>query len=214
MRRFAFLCAIAASAAAVFASDPIPRDEYRSRRTELRRILEGPMVLFGRSEGPDEVFRVSQEPNFFYLTGWDEPGAILLLTKSEEILFLPHRNGRREIYMGHRTAPDDANAGAETGFDSVLPIERFESQFAKALDSGPSVYVLPEAPETAHVKSLAPMREMVPAGPVIAKLRVKKSAAEVTAIQHATDVSVRAQLEGWKRIHAGGSEYEAAGAFF
>jgi Xaa-Pro aminopeptidase len=171
------------------------------------------LVLFGRSEGPDEVFRIGQEPNFFYLTGWDEPGAILLLAKSEEILFLPHRNSRREIYMGHRSAPDDANAPGETGFDSVLPTERFESQFAKALDSGPSVYALPDASETARLKSLAPMRDIVPAGPVIAKLRVKKSPTEVAAIQHATDVSVQAQQEAWKRIRPGGSEYEAAGAF-
>jgi Xaa-Pro aminopeptidase len=213
MRRFASLCAIAAIAAIAFASDPIPRDEYRSRRAELRKTLEGPLVMFGRSEGPDEVFRVSQEPNFYYLTGWDEPGAILLLTKSEETLFLPHRNNRREIYMGHRIAAGDANAPGETGFDSVLPIERFESQFAKALDSGPSVYALADASETDRLKSLAPMREIVPAGPVIAKLRVKKSPTEVAAIQHATDVSVQAQQEAWKRIHPGGSEYEAAGAF-
>ncbi len=213
MRQFAFLCAIVASAAIALASDPIARDEYRSRRAELRKTLEGPLALFGRGEGPDEVFRGFQEPNFYYLTGWEEPGAILLLTKSEEILFLPHRNSRREIYMGRRTAAEDANAGAETGFDSVLPVERFESQFAKALDSGPEVYALADRAGTDRLKSLAPLREISGAGTLVAKLRVKKSPGEIAAIQHATEISVQAQRDAWKHIRAGGTEYEAAGAF-
>ncbi len=50
--------------------------------------------------------------------------------------------------MGRRTAAEDANAAAETGFDAVLPLERFESQFAKALETGPDVYALPDHPET------------------------------------------------------------------
>jgi Xaa-Pro aminopeptidase len=213
MRQFAFLCAVIASVAAAYASDPIARDEYRSRRAELRKGLEGPLVLFGRAEGSDDVFRGFQEPNFYYLTGWEEPGAILLLTKSEEILFLPHRNSRRELYMGRRTAAEDANAAAETGFDSVLPVERFESQFARALDTGPEVYALSDHPETERVKALAPLREIRAASALVAKLRIKKSPAEIAAIQHATDVSIQAQREAWKHVRAGGAEYEAAGAF-
>ena len=61
--------------ASAFAADPIPREEYHARRAEFRKKLDGVLVLFGRSEGPDEVYRAAQDSNFYYLTGWSEPGA-------------------------------------------------------------------------------------------------------------------------------------------
>jgi Xaa-Pro aminopeptidase len=213
MRKFFGFCVFVALAAPVLATDSIPRSEYANRRAQLRKSLEGPLVLFGRTEGSDEVFRTAQEPNFYYLTGWTEPGAILLLTPADEVLFLPRRNARREIYMGRRVAPEDADARDQTGMAQVQPVERFESQFTKALETGPKVYALTTAPELPGLKALAPMREIAPAAPMIAKLRVMKSEAEIAAIQRATDVSIRAQRAAWKRVRPGSAEYEASAAF-
>ena len=46
-----------------------------------------------------------QEPNFEYLTGWHEPGAALLLTPKDEVLFLPPRVANRETSAAARPAP-------------------------------------------------------------------------------------------------------------
>ncbi len=70
----------------------------------------GVLLLKGRAEAYDPVFRFQQDPNFYYLTGWSEPGAVLLLTPSEEILFLPHHDERVERYSGKRTSAEDADA--------------------------------------------------------------------------------------------------------
>ena len=94
-----------AAAFCAFGSDPISKDEYRTRRAELRKKLDGGLVLFGWSEGHDPVYRTPQGTNFHYLTGWTEPGAILLITPTEDKLFIPNRNERVEIYNGHRSAP-------------------------------------------------------------------------------------------------------------
>src|SRR5436309_2270875 len=144
MRKFGVLCALA-TITTVFASDPIPRDEYHARRAELRKKLDGVLVLFGYTEGADEVYRIEQNSNFQYLTGWTEPGAIVLLSPAEEMLFVPHRNARREIYNGKRIAPEDANAAAATGFDSVLPPEKFEASLRHALDSYTGFYAVANA---------------------------------------------------------------------
>ena len=66
-----------------------PMDEYRARRANLRKELSGVLVLFAHTEARDQVYRAAPEPNFYYLTGWTEPGARLLLTPKREILFLP-----------------------------------------------------------------------------------------------------------------------------
>jgi len=193
---------------APFALAKMPPDEFRTRRANLRKTLDGTIVLFGRVEGRDEVFRSEQDPDFFYLTGWSEPGARLLVTPSREILFLPHHNPRLEHYQGKRSAAEDADVRAVTGFEEVLPIEKFEGELDRALNGQERVYALSSQPFTEKLKSLYPFRDIFDASPLISKLRMKKSPAEIAAIQHATDVSLEAQRASWKRIAPGIYEYQ------
>jgi Xaa-Pro aminopeptidase len=51
------------------------------------------------------------------------------------------------------------------------------------------------------------------AAPLITRLRVTKSPAELAAIQHSTDVSMEAHRAVWKRIAAGLYEYQLAATF-
>ncbi len=213
MRQISVLWIAGAVTSFLFAASSIPKSEYQARRTELRKTLEGPLVLFGRTEGRDEVFRLGQEQNFYYLTGFSEPGAILVLTKHDEYLFIPHHNERREIYNGKRTAPEDAEARTTTGFDNVVGLEKFESVMSKALESGEHVYGLTDRPDTERVKRLAPLREVTSAAPLIAALRVKKSPGEVAEITRATNVTVAAQKAAWKKITPGIYEYQAVAVF-
>src|SRR5260370_171942 len=129
MRRFLALVVLLAP----FATPKMPVEEFRARRANLRKALDGVLVLFGRVEGRDEVFRSDQEPNFYYLTGWSQPAARLLITPTEEILFLPHHNERAERFQGKRASAEDSGISTLTGFDQALPIETFETTPSKAL---------------------------------------------------------------------------------
>ena len=188
----------------------MPLDEFRARRANLRKSLDGVLVLAAATEGRDAVFRFGQEPNFYYLTGWAQPGARLLMTASSEILFLPHHNERGELYTGKRASAEDAGVQALTGFDEVLPIERLEAELDKALNSSEKLYALAGEPVTDQLRARYPFREISDGAPLITKLRVKKSAAEIAAIQHSTDVSIEAQRAAWKRIASGAYEYQVA----
>jgi len=194
----------------VFAAPAISNSEYRGRRAALRKTLDGTLVLFGRSEGPDELFGFVQEPNFFYLSGWNEPGAILMITPGKDVLFLPPHNEKRERYTGKRSSAEDANAQAIAGFDVVAGIEKFETQLDQALSAHENVYTLPGQSENEKLKSRCAFREFGNAAVLIAKLRMKKSPVELNAIQHATDVSIEAHRAAWKRIAAGLYEYQLA----
>ena len=61
-------------------------EQYRSRRTELGKSLsDGVTVIFGRREEQEDLRTgFFQEANFYYLTGWKEPGAVLLLAPLPE----------------------------------------------------------------------------------------------------------------------------------
>ena len=112
----------------VNALKPQPTSFGRGAAALRHSLDDGVFLLKGQTEGYDPIFRFAQEPNFYYLTGWTEPGAVLLLTPSDEILFLPRHDQRAERYHGRRTSAEDADARAATGFDKILPIEKLESE--------------------------------------------------------------------------------------
>jgi len=92
---------------------------YHARRVALAGKLHGGVaVLFAGEESVVDYMPYRQDSDFYYLTGWSEPGAALLLVaepesaplpaetnvytprKYTEILFLPTRNLRQEKYTG------------------------------------------------------------------------------------------------------------------
>src|SRR3954467_12725590 len=53
---------------------------YHARRVALsQKTNGGVVVLFAPVERPDEIFGFHQDSNFYYLSGWTEPGAGLLI---------------------------------------------------------------------------------------------------------------------------------------
>jgi Xaa-Pro aminopeptidase len=184
--------------------------EFAARRASLEKQLDGTLVLFAAAGTGEGIDGFHQEPNFYYLTGLAEPGAAVLFTHSSAILFLPAHDEKVERYTGRHASAEDTGVQAGTGFENILPLGRFESEFAKALETSEKVYALPDDTHTAALKTLAPLRTVRDAAPLITALRVKKSAAEIDAIQHSTDVSVEAHRAAWKRMEPGLYEYQLA----
>ncbi|MFB3825818.1 MAG: aminopeptidase P N-terminal domain-containing protein [Bryobacteraceae bacterium] len=178
-------------------------DVHRERRTALVKALpNAAIVLFGRTgqEGDGRSAFV-QDSNFFYLTGWQEPGAVLLIAPPADILFFPPADERRERYYGKIADPQ--------GFGAVLPPQKIESELRAALDRYPRLYTVGER-AVARLKALAPLREVGNAAPALAALRMRKSPSELAAIEHATEVTIAAHREAWRRAAPGLYEYQLA----
>jgi len=198
--------------------------EFAERRAKWRKDNpDGILILFGAKESEDLHYGFFQETNFYYLTGWEEPGAILVLTpepskdepglmerarQPREILFLPQRVPSQEKWTGRKLGPSDSEAAALTGFAKVLPAEQFESQLRALLEIYPGTYVLPN--DAATITRMAPLRATLDALIPLAKLRMEKSPGEISAIQHATDASIEAHRAAWKMMKPGEYEYEIA----
>src|ERR1700740_437422 len=64
-----------------------PNADYRARREALAKKTSGSAVLLfapTEAEGPNAVYGFRQDDNFFYLSGWTEPGAALLVVPAAE----------------------------------------------------------------------------------------------------------------------------------
>src|SRR4030095_10601537 len=118
----------------LYSLDRQPNSDYQARRKALAaKIGSGIVVLFApmESEGPNALYGFRQDDDFFYLTGWTEPGAALLIAAEveasgvnpahpyTEILFLPAHNRVQERWTGPKLGADSPDAAKRTGFDRV-----------------------------------------------------------------------------------------------
>jgi hypothetical protein len=147
-----------------------------------------------------------QETNFLYLTGWREPGAMLIMASEGDFLFIPKRDEIRDRYTGRKAAPEDPNIAAVTGFENVLESSAFASKLKALATEGRAVYGLPST----TIQNALPGRELQSAERPLARLRMIKSPAEIAHIQRSVDATIAAHLASWQRVKAGLYEYQVA----
>src|SRR3981189_2365338 len=126
-----FLLALPLIAQPVF-TDVFPPDEYAARRARvMENIGDGVAILQGTTERPREQ-PLRQSNQFFYLSGVNEPRAILVIDgkTKRSTLYLYGGAERRERMFGSAVYPGDSAVKA-TGIESVLARE----EFAKALEA-------------------------------------------------------------------------------
>ena len=187
--------------------------DFAARRDQLRGMLrKDVVVLFGAKESEDLHYTFFQEPNFFYLTGWQEPGAIVVVTpaKDGDVLFVPPRVPAEEKWTGRKLGPDDAQAREITGFAKVLPTTSFDAELKALLANYPTLFTLPADANSPLLAKAAHGYAMPDARPFLSKLRMEKSPEEIAAIQRATDASIDAHRAAWRMIHPGDYEYQVA----
>lgn len=209
-----------------------PNEEYQARRAKLRASVDGPVVILGYTghEDASEVAVFYQEPYFYYLTGHDEPGAAVLIIPEppsgstlpgpREILFLPPRDPKTEVWDGPKMGPDDPGIVEKTGFQAVEPYSELKPELAKLANTYGNFYTLvPQGPEDGYPhfsKSAAWIREALPHSnvkditAVLAAMRQIKSPGELALMQKAIDLSIEAHLDAMKQMRPGLYEYQIA----
>ena len=93
-RLFFTALVIVALAVTTFAQQPFNKAEFEARRAKLfEKIPDGIAVIFGAKNQFYPV-KFRQSPDFYYLTGIEEPGAILLMMgpSKRSFLFAPRRS--------------------------------------------------------------------------------------------------------------------------
>jgi Xaa-Pro aminopeptidase len=201
--------------------------DYHARRVALAKLMEnGALVLFAptEAEGPNNLFGFRQEDNFYYLTGWSEPGAAVLISASpyREVLFLPEHNTTQEKWTGPKLGPEDPEAAPLTGFDSVEGLDKMHSSLLKILPQ-PRAIVYSElggsGQATASTGPLEWLRRgnsfpnyvaFKDASPLFARLRMVKDAGELELITRAVQASEAAHQAALKAIHPGITEREVS----
>jgi Xaa-Pro aminopeptidase len=214
--------------------EPLP--VFHERRVRLVRETggDGVIVLFGYKDADvaASVTTFHQNENFYYLTGWNEPNAMMLLIPKaakagaapeldKEILFIPARNLFEEKWNGPKLGPDDPDASARTGFPTVKAASLFQSDLLEALKAFPKIYTeLTPQPESGEdyfqaeivskLRGMAPLATFADVRPHVERQRALKSPGEIALLRKAVDASVESHLAAAKTVRAGVWEYEVA----
>jgi Xaa-Pro aminopeptidase len=224
--------------AALRALDRQPGADYRARRVALSEKLDGGVaVLFAatESEGPEAIYGFRQDNNFFYLTGWAEPGAAVVIAPAveatddtparpyTEVLFLPSRSREKEKWRGPQLGPEDPRAAAITGFDRVAPLEEMHDRMLKIEPA--AIYTAfydPIAEAPGSTPSTAPLEWLKRSNAfpnyatfhgiedTIAEMRKHKDRGEIERIRHATAASMAGHRAAMQAMRPGLYEYQIA----
>ncbi len=198
----------------------ISKEEYRGRRQALRKAAsDGVVILFGATEAETGNLRTGffQESNFLYLTGWTEPNAILVILPESaepprEALFLPPRNLASEKWTGPKSDPEDRNLADRIGFEHVESTKSVEDWLASRFQDNWKCYQLEGAPVSDALKHVLAKCEHANAGPLLARLRMTKSPAEISLIRKSIDATIAAHRAAWRMTRPGLFEYQIAAA--
>ena len=120
-------------------TDFLTSDFHRGRRDALREKLpaNSVAVFFAnpvRNRSNDVDYAYHQDPNFYYLTGYKEPDAVLLIFKDKqtasngtsynEIIFVQPRNANAEMWTGRRLG--DAGVKTALGLNQAFNNTEFK----------------------------------------------------------------------------------------
>ena len=213
-----------------------PPSVYRARRVALADKLHGGIaVLFAAEEPALDLMPYRQDEDFYYLTGWNEPGAALLVVAPspqasssrsyKEILFLPTRNPRMEKYTGEKLGADSPDAAERAGVDQVLPLTALPAELNAmlAVDRrlNQSLWTQPASPQArsllGFVRTSLGQDADESARDVTGltqQLRVVKDEGEIVLIRKASEASIQAQFAMMKAIRPGVTERALAGVLW
>jgi Xaa-Pro aminopeptidase len=195
------------------------------RKRVAREIGQGVLVLFAAAptlRNNDVTHEYRQDSDFYYLTGLDEPGAVLVVLGGEaprSVLFVNPKDPEREVWEGLRLGVDGARS---LGVDETLPITELDEQLPRLLIDRSQVICRfggDSLVDQRLVRALGVTRRqmrrgvgcpsaLVDVATVVHEMRRVKQPEEVELLTRAITISGEAHLAAMARAQPGLYEYE------
>ena len=201
---------------------------FAERRTKvLSRMGKGVLLVPSapvaiRNNDVEHAYR--QDSDLYYLTGFDEPESLLLLTtqhpEHRSVLFVRPRHKEREIWDGYRAGVEGAKS--RYGVDAAFPIEELSTRLPDYLEDVDRLHVrlgrvrafddvvfgAVDAVRARARKGVRAPTEYVDPTVILHDLRLRKDSVEVSLMRHAARISGEGHLAAMRAALPGRYEYE------
>ena len=203
------------------------QDPFRARRQRLLQALGHGVAVVPtapeRVRNRDTHHPYRFDSYFWYLTGFPEPDAVLVLVGGAEpqsLLFCREKNEEREIWDGFRYGPEAAREAF--GVDAAYPIGELDGRLAELLADRDSLWHslghdsdwdariagalnAVRAQSRAGKRAPAEIRDLRAA---LDRQRLVKDAHELDCMQRAADIAAAGHARAMARCRPGLAEYE------
>jgi len=177
----------------------------------------------------DIEYRFRQDSDFYYLTGFAEPDAVLVIApgrdNGEYLLFCRERDPERERWDGSRIGPEGVTG--HFAADDAFPIDDIDDILPGIIESCSRVYytmgLYPEfdtriaewvnSLRMREQRGVHTPREFVALDHLLHDMRLYKSRGEVSAMRKAAKIATQAHTNARKRVRPGLYEYEVEAEF-
>lgn len=205
---------------------------YAERRLRLQTKMQGGIAIIPTApevaRNADTHYDYRHDSHFYYLTGFAEPEAVLVLLsgdKAQSILFCREKNPEREIWDGFRHGPEAARE--HFGFDAAYPIAQLDEKLVELMGDQP-VLVYPVGADVAWDARIIRLRaevqakartgirapnEIRDAREPLNEMRLLKDAHEQDIMRRAAKISCDAHCRAMRFTRPGLHEYEIEAEF-
>lgn len=196
----------------------LPKQEFIERRTTLFERLGDNFaaIIFSASEqtrSNDTAYPFRQDSYFWYLTGFNEPDSVLVLTRqngqNQTALFLRPNDPEMETWNGRRLGVE--NAPATLNVDYAFSIETLKDELPALLANVEQIYHLQDLREhndTLMLALLPPSAKLTNLRPHLDEMRLFKSPNEIRLMQQAGQISALGHIRAMRETRPNRFEYE------
>ena len=206
---------------------PIDISPFAARRARLmERMGSGLAVIPTAAEhlrNRDSHYPYRADSYFHYLSGFNEPEAVLLLIAGDNpqsLLFCRTRDAAKEVWNGFRWGPDAACEAF--GFDAAHPIEMLDAKLAELLADQPSLWFSHgyDAAWDARIAAALnavraearngkqPPAQINDVRATLDTMRLIKDDSEIAIMRRAATISANAHIRAMRTTRPGRHEYE------
>ena len=203
----------------IITAKPSGENIYKERRSRFIEKMENGVAVFAGNKSinysGDADYDFRQNADFYYLTGYDRPGASLILVKGKEsksILFINEPSTYSQVYNGMEPSLDEVKN--LYGFDKVYYTGDFDDILNKQPVTQNTIYYsfsdeeLNKKINDLFDSNYRKPKEIVDSEIITRDLRVIKSEKEIELLQKAIDITNAAQFEALKKTKPGMNESE------
>jgi Xaa-Pro aminopeptidase len=200
---------------------------HGARRARLAQAMQAGIAVIPtapeRIRNRDTHYPYRFDSHFYYLTGFPEPEAVLVLVAGAQprsLLFCREKNEERETWDGFRFGP--VGAQERFGFDEAHPISELDAQLAKLMADQPALYYPVGADAEWDLRAMGwlnAVRAQSRAGvgapervqdvrALVDEMRLVKDAHEIGVMRRAAAISAQAHKRAIRAARPGRFEYE------
>jgi len=200
---------------------------FRARRAALLERMAAGIAIVPTSperiRNRDSDYPYRFDSYFYYLTGFSEPEAVLVLIAGAEpksILFCREKHPERELWEGFRYGP--AAAREAFGFDEAHAFAALDETVPKLVANQPALFYAPgldPAWDARCMRWLNEVRALARTGVAapaeirdvrvaLDEMRLVKDAHEIATMRRAASISAGAHVRAMRAARPGAMEYE------